>query len=280
MSVVVIIFTTVNANAQTNNKDIADDDFKNKSTDEIAKDLANPNTPLTSLRFKTQFRGFTGSLENANNQNSTLVQLQPTLPFPLKNGNKIWVRPAIPYYTKQPYYNESGFATENGLGDIVIDFQYGGTTKKGMLWSVGATTTMPTATKNVLGINQWALGPGVQLAHLSKKAVAGGFVTYQFGFASNDKSLSIISFQMFAVFLPTGGWNIGSAPIINYDERNKTWSVPINFVVGRTIKLGERPWKISVETNYFIEQNLSFEPKWMVGVNIAPVVKNVIANWI
>ncbi|RLD75808.1 MAG: hypothetical protein DRJ10_14620 [Bacteroidetes bacterium] len=281
-----ILFLTfgfvLNLSAQTEGKKQtnSDTDFKNKSTDEIAKDLANPNTPLTSLRVKTQFRTYNGTLEDADNQSSTVVQLQPTLPFPLKNGNKIWIRPAIPYHTKQTFYNENGFVTENGLGDIVIDFQYGGTTKKAMLWSLGVTTTMPSATKNELGINQWAVGPGIQLAYLSKKTVAGGFVTQQWGFGGNStEKLKITSFQMFAVFLPTGGWNIGTAPIINYDNNNKSWAIPINFVIGKTIKINQRPWKISIETNYFIEQNLPFESKWMIGINIAPVVENYIANW-
>ncbi len=33
-----------------------DTDFRNKTVNELAKDLANPNTPLTSLKFKTQLR--------------------------------------------------------------------------------------------------------------------------------------------------------------------------------------------------------------------------------
>jgi len=276
--ILVFMFLSSFTFAQEEEKNIAEDDFKNKSTDEIAKDLANPNTPLTSLRFKTQFRGFTGSLPNADNQNSTLILLHPTLPFPLKNGKKIWVRPGIPYLTKQTYYNENGFEIENGLGDIVIDFQYGGTTKKGLLWSFGTTTTFPTATKNVLGINQWAVGPGLQLAFLSKKAVAGGFINYQFGLTKPEEAISIISFQMFAIFLPTGGWNLGTAPIISYNDNNNTWAVPINFAFGKTVKIGNRPWKISIETNYYIKQNLPYEPKWMVGINIAPVVKNYLAN--
>ncbi len=38
------------------------------SADEIAAELANPNTPLASLTFKLQFRGFTGDLPNADDQ--------------------------------------------------------------------------------------------------------------------------------------------------------------------------------------------------------------------
>ncbi|MFK7852163.1 MAG: hypothetical protein AB8D78_14395, partial [Akkermansiaceae bacterium] len=39
-----------------------------KSAEEIAKELANPNTPLASLNFKNQFRWFDGALPNSGDQ--------------------------------------------------------------------------------------------------------------------------------------------------------------------------------------------------------------------
>ncbi len=256
-----------------------DTDFRNKTVNELAKDLANPNTPLTSLKFKTQLRTYTGSLAYATEQNGSLTLLQPTLPFPFKNGNKLWVRPGITYYFSQPEYNGTEFISNSGLGDIVFDFQYGGILKSGILWSVGATTTMPTATNSSIGINQWAVGPGFQLGYISKKAVLGWFINYQFGLGNEPQEFSLTTLQIFAVFLPTGGWNIGSSPIITYNNELESWTIPLNFVIGKTYKINDRPWKFSVEINYYIEQAMPFEPQWMLGINIAPVVENVIANW-
>jgi hypothetical protein len=51
-----------------------------KTADEIAKELANPNTPLATLNLKLQFRGFEGSLPDANNQSGTTILFQPSLP--------------------------------------------------------------------------------------------------------------------------------------------------------------------------------------------------------
>ena len=281
MLVLLIASTFLTAQIADKNKKqkYHDADFKNKTVDELAKDLANPNTPLTSLKFKTQFRGYTGDLTGASDVNGSLILLQPTLPFPFKNGNKLWVRPGITYYFNQPTYDGNGFVSNSGLGDIVVDFQYGGTLKSGILWSVGATTTMPTGSKNELGINQWALGPGFQLAYVSKKTVLGWFVNYQFGIGNEPQDFSLTTLQIFAVFLPTGGWNIGSSPIITYNYESDSWAVPLNFAFGKTFKINDRPWKFALEINYFIEQTLPFEPQWMLGINIAPVVENVIANW-
>ena len=59
-----------------------------------------------------------------------------------------------------------------------------------------------------------------------------------------------------------------------------TYSQTTKIPVGKTIKINGRPWKFAVELNYYVTHYDTFGPQWMIGVNIAPVVKNVIANWI
>lgn len=72
---------------------------------------------------------------------------------------------------------------------------------------------------------------------------------------------------------------MGTAPIMSFDYTSSEWTVPLNFTVGKTVILNERPWKLSFEINYYVEQPDSFGPKWMVGFNIAPVVENSLAKW-
>jgi len=51
------------------------------------------------------------------------------------------------------------------LGDITFDLVYAGTEMKdkhdGYLWGIGAAGTLPTATDDDLGGDQWRLGPEV-----------------------------------------------------------------------------------------------------------------------
>ena len=70
-----------------------------------------------------------------------------------------------------------------------------------------------------------------------------------------------------------------SSPIMTYDHESNTQTVPLNFAVGKTVKLNGRPWKFAVEVNYYVKQADAFGPEWMVGVNVAPVVKNMLAEW-
>lgn len=253
-----------------------------KSADDIAKELANPNTPLTSLRFRLQHFSYEGDLPNANSQSSTLLNLQPTLPFPLDNGHNIWVRPSIPLIFDQPSFNTANqtFDSTFGLADIVFDVQYGKAVKQGFLWSAGGSITLPTATDESLGSNKWSAGPGFQIGHMGKKSVLGTFINHQWDFAgSGDNDVSLTTTQLFAVYLPGGGWNIGSVPVITYDHEKNETTLPLNVAIGRTVVLNERPWKFSLELNYYVEQPDSLGPQWMIGFNIAPVVKNKLVDW-
>ena len=54
-----------------------------KSADEIARELANPNTALASLTFKNTFTRYDGRLPDANSETGFTTLFQPSLPFPL-----------------------------------------------------------------------------------------------------------------------------------------------------------------------------------------------------
>lgn len=258
----------------------AENDFTKKTTDEIAKDLANPNTPLTSLKFKNQFRIYIGDLPGAKDQSSYIMLFQSTLPFPFRNGKTLWIRPSVPIIVGQPYYSNENFESKSGLGDIVFDFQYGDTEDNGFLWSIGVTGTVPTATSKELG-QSWAAGPGFQLGKISKKYVGGAFINHQWGYSnSNNKNISLTTIQIFNVLLITGGWNVASAPIITYNYSSKQWEVPVNLAVGKTTKINARPWKFVIEINYYLTKYDIIGPQWMIGINIAPVVKNVFYRWL
>ena len=78
----VLLLSGLTAQAQDNKK----------TADEIALELANPNTPLATLNFKLQFRQFKGDLADADNQDGTTLLFQPSLPFPLDNGGLLLFR--------------------------------------------------------------------------------------------------------------------------------------------------------------------------------------------
>jgi hypothetical protein len=251
------------------------------SAEEVAANLANPNTPLASLTLKLQYRIYEGDLPGADKQEGTTLLFQPSLPFPLSNGDVVFLRPAIPLQFDQPVFDagNGNFDSEFGLGDIVFDLAYGRTTKSGLLIAGGLVSTLPTATDSRLGPDRWLLGPELLIGKLTKKYVIGVFPNHQWDIAGpGDANISLTTVQLFGTYLPGGGWNVGTAPIMSYDHKANQWTIPINFTFGKTVILSERPWKLSMEINYFPERADAFGPEWLIGFNVAPVVENALAS--
>ena len=251
------------------------------SADEIAAKLANPNTPLATLTAKLQFRTFEGDLAGAHDQDSTTLLLQPSFPFPLDNGDLILFRPAVPILLDQPYFDgqQNRFRSESGLGDITFDLALARTLDNGLLLAGGIVSTTPTATDDRLGSDRWTLGPEFLIGKISKKYVLGLFPNHQWDVGgSGEADINLTTAQVFGTYLPGGGWNLGSSPIISYDHESDQWTIPLNLSVGRTVIWGGRPWKLSAEINYYVEQGDAFGPEWMIGFNIAPVVQNGLAR--
>jgi hypothetical protein len=250
------------------------------SADEIAAELANPNTAVATLTLKTQYRWFTGDLPDAGNQSSPMLLFQPSFPFKLASGDMVLWRPALPLLIDQPVFDASTatFDGETGLGDFAFDLAYAPKIPGGWLIATGLITAWPTAT-NDLGSDRFTLGPELLIGKLSKTSVLGIFPNHQWDIGgSGDVDINLTTIQAFATFLPGGGWNVGSAPIMSYDWNSEQWTIPLQLNIGKTVVMGGRPWKLSFEINYYVEQPDPFGPDWMIGFNVAPVVKNGLAG--
>lgn len=261
-----------------------------QSADEVARELANPNNSLASLTFKNQYRWYTGDLPHADDQDNFTILFQPVFPFklaPTASGAKatLFVRPAFPLVFDQPVpevrNGRLDFEGVTALGDIGFDIGYGVTEKNGLLWAFGMVGTLPSATDSKIAGKQLRLGPEALFAKFEKWGLYGIFPSHQWNVTGwSDADYSVSQVQLFLTFLPGGGWNVGSTPIINYDWNTHDWTVPLNLTFGKTIMFGKMPVKFAAEVNYYVAHPDAFGPRWMVGLNITPVVPNVIEKWI
>jgi len=260
-----------------------------KSADEVARELANPNNSLASLTFKNQYRWYEGNLPKADDQANYTLLFQPVFPFtmnPTADGDKanLFIRPAFPVLIDQPAFNadQGDFYGVDALGDIGFDIGYGVTQKTGLLWAFGMVGTLPTATDSDVAGKQLRLGPEALIAKFEKWGLYGLFPNHQWdvtGWGDNGY-FSNTQIQLFLTFLPGGGWNVGTTPIMNYDWKTCDWTIPLNLTAGKTVKFGAMPFKLGLEVNYYVEKPDAFGPEWMVSFNITPVVPNIIEKWI
>lgn len=252
----------------------------NQTADQAAKELANPNTAYASLNLKLQYSGG----YDGGGDNFTTV-LQPTLPFPMENGDKIIFRPAISYVQNDFNVNtptSSQHMDQSGVSDISFDLAYAPKMEGGTIAAFGVFASLPTGSSE-LTADQFAVGPEFMYGKVSADRVLGVFPSHLYGVSGNgadnsDTRINKTSTQLFWVELLEGGWTVGSAPTLSYDWNKDQAEIPLNISVSKTTVFNGRPWKFGIEANYYIEKDEKTRPDFMLSFNVSPVVENKLAS--
>lgn len=247
------------------------------SASEIAAELANPNTVLGTMNFNFDYIGYGGNLPNAGDQSALRMTFQPSLPYPIGNGVNFFLRPAIPVIFDQDVPTPNGFQNHGvDLGDISFDSGFGKTYSNGLVLIGGIVGTLPTASNDALGLDQWLLGPDVLVAVVKKWGALGLLVTHQWDIAgNNDYNTNITGGQYFYVFNFDNGWQFRSAPTFTYNHEapsGQGWTIPLGVGITKTEIIGDTPWKFGIEYWDYVEKPDTFAPDWQVRFTIAPVV--------
>ena len=250
------------------------------SAAEIAEQLSNPNTSLGTMALNLDYIRFDGDLPGAGSQSATRMLFQPSLPYPLSESTNVFARPAIPLIIDQDVpvgsvaYDNRSFE----LGDIGFDLALGKSLPGGLVVIGGVVGTLPTATDDALGLDQWLLGPEIAVALTRPWGVAGVLLTHQWDIAGEDAyDTSITGGQYFYAFNLGGGWQINGSPTFSYNHEARNsenkLSFPLAIGVSRTVILSGRPWKFGLQYWHYIESPDDFGPDYQVRFSVAPVVE-------
>ena len=248
---------------------------ENDAANEAAKELANPNTAFASLNFKPAITSFEN--ENGEDFEQNTLLFQPVLPFPREDGSKIIVRPAI------TYMEDDGFGN-SGMLDLSSDVFYAFAAEPGVLEGVGAIFSLPTGSEDIGQGEVTSIGASYIYGNLTPENIWLFFPSHlqSIDEGDNGSAVSLTTLQLTYVLLPGGGWNYGTSNKIKYNweaESGEEWTVPINIVAGKTVVLDGRPWKFSVEFDYFVVSPDPVGPEYALTFTITPVVENVMTNW-
>ncbi len=248
------------------------------SAEEIAAELSDPNSTLGTMSFQFEYIAFDGDLPGASSQDALRVTFQPSLPYPLSETTNLFIRPAIPLIISQDVPNVNGGFDSKGvdLGDISFDASLARTFPNRIFLLGGLTGTLPTATNDALGLDQWLLGPEFAVAKIQKWGVFAVLVGHQWDIAGEDDfSTSITAGQYFYSINLRDGWQISASPTFSYnhkaDSRND-WTFPLAIGVQKTAIIGGRPWKFGVQYWHYIESPELYGPDWQIRFSVSPVV--------
>jgi hypothetical protein len=277
-----ILFRVRGTDPRIITRDVAPDDeggLGAPSAQDIANELANPNTALGTMNFQFDYIGYDGDLSNADDQEAFRLTFQPTLPYPLSDTTNFFFRPAIPLILDQDVPNQNGGFDSKGvdLGDISFDAALGKTLPKGIVLVGGLVGTLPTATNDALGLDQWLLGPEAAFAIVRKWGVVGLLVTHQWDVAGEDDfSTSITGGQYFCTINLRDSWQFNSSPTFSYNHKadsDNAWTFPLAVGLSKTTIINGRPWKFGIQFWHYIESPDRFGPDFQLRFSVSPVVK-------
>lgn len=278
----VILFRMIDAEPDTLVRETPPDEEGGPGTPsaaEIAAALSNPNTNMGSMNFQFDYVAYDGDIPGAGSAEAWRMLWQPSLPYAISESTNLFMRPAIPVTFSQDVPQPDGGFSSRGvdLGDIGFDASLARTLPGGIVLLGGIAGTLPTATDDDLGLDQWLLGPEAAVALVRPWGVAGVLVSHQWDVAGEDAyDTSITSGQYFYAFNLADGWQINSSPTFSYNHEASSgnrWSFPLGIGASRTMILGGRPWKFGLQYWHYIESPDAFGPDYQLRFSVSPVVE-------
>src|SRR5262247_687665 len=179
------------------------------SDEELVKQTQNPVADLISVPFQNNFNFAAGP---KHNHQIYLLNIQPVIPIHVtENWNLIAriIQPVINIPSLAP----GGNAT--GLGDMNPTFFMSPAKPGELIWGVGPTFTLPTATDKLLGNGKFSLGPAAVVLTMQGHWVLGALINNQWsvaGWTSGHVNQMLI--QPFVNYNLPNHWYLVSDPIM------------------------------------------------------------------
>jgi hypothetical protein len=231
------------------------------SDTELAKKTQNPVADLISVPFQNNFNFSAGP----NDATIYVLNVQPVIPLKLTEDWNLITRTIMPIINQPSLFpgDDSAF----GLGDLNPTFFLSPAKPGKLIWGVGPTFTLPTATDSRLGTSQWSMGPAAVALSMQGPWVFGALANQQWSFAGwGDQDVSQLLIQPFVNYNLPDAWYLVSAPIItaNWEASSgDKWTVPVGGGVGKLFKLDKLPINTQLQAFYNVERP-KFAADWQL----------------
>lgn len=162
----------------------------------------------------------------------------------------------------------------NGFGDILSGFFFSrkARQKKSYL-GIGPVVTMPTASNELLGSDQWTLGPG---AHFSTEIgrLSTGFFIWQSWGLTNDPAKKAVN-QLFGkpyfIYAVSEKWSLIYVPLgLSHSWKSPSgddWTVPIGGGVRRLFRMGDKKVGLQFQAFDYVARKPT-DPEWELRCTI------------
>ncbi len=213
---------------------------------DLAQQLSNPVASLISVPFQYNWNQGYGDQDGTQN----LINIQPVIPFSISDDWNLISRTILPVVWQTDVVPDSSQA---GIGDITQSLFFSPKEPwNGIIWGVGPVFYLPTGTDD-LSAGKWGAGPTAVVLTQKNGWTVGALANHIWSFAGKDDSADISStfLQPFLSYTTPDAWSFTVNSESTYNWETDEWSVPINFMVAKLVKIGKQPVQFQVGARYW-----------------------------
>jgi hypothetical protein len=209
------------------------------SAEELAKKTQNPVADLISVPLQNNWNFGAGF---HHNKMLYVLNIQPVIPIKISEEWNLITRVIMPVINQPSLFPGIGGAT--GLGDINPTVFLSPAKPGELIWGVGPTITLPTASDRRLGSGKWSMGPAGVTLTMQGHWVFGALINNQWSVGGwGEKPVNAMLLQWFVNYNLPDGWYLTTSPIVTADwkaDRGRdVWTVPMGGGVGKLFRLGQ-----------------------------------------
>ena len=215
------------------------------SAEELAKKTQNPVADLISVPLQNNFNFGAGF---HHNKMTYVLNVQPVIPISISEDWNLITRTIMPIINQPSLFPTAGgtvhSTTGTGLGDINPTLFLSPAKPGELIWGVGPTMTLPTATDRDLGSGKWSMGPAAVALTMQGHWVFGALMNNQWSVGGwGDKAVNALLLQWFVNYNLPDGWYLTTAPIVTADwkadKAGDVWTAPLGGGFGKLFRLGQ-----------------------------------------
>ena len=234
---------------------------------ELAKKLANPIASLISVPVQYNYDEYGEENDGAA---AHVLNIQPVIPLSLNEDWNVITRTIMPLIDRQDFPLDA--MNESGLGDVVASqfFSPKAPTAGGWIWGTGPVELLPTATDDVLGGEQWGIGPTAVALKQSGPWTVGFLTNHIWSVAGDDDrdDVNATYLQPFVSYVTKTNTTFGLNTESTYDWENEQWSVPVIAQVAQLFKIGPQIMQLSVGAKYWADSPDNGQEDWGLRVQL------------